>query len=308
MLTELGIAGSCLLCIFALYMACPFIFSCNKRIRNAGLYVNFLNVPHPWFYNLKDPSSFGLENACNESLALDVGMINIWSIKSASPRCKDGKKFVVLYSHGNSCNRAVSHRVGLYTKLCEMGLDVVTFDYRGFGDSIGVSPDENTVVHDADIVLQWVDECFTDYNIVVWGHSLGTGITVKLLSSLKNYPSRLKGLILESPFLNSGEAGRHIPVAKIFDLLPFTKGVIGNALEGLFPTDKLIFKITLPILILHAKDDRILPIHHSYRLYEECNEHNMTNVSLKVFDEGQHKFLYAMSEAMTAASDFIYSL
>ena len=308
MLTESSIVGSCLLFLFALYVACPFIFYYCKRIRNAGLFANRLNIPHPWFYNLKDPSSFGVENACNETLTLDVGMINIWSITAATPRYKDGKKTMVLYSHGNSCNRAMTHRVGLYQKLTGMGLDVVTFDYRGFGDSTGTLPDENTVVHDADVMLQWVQEKFTDHNIVVWGHSLGTGITVKLLSSFESYPSALKGLILESPFLNSGEAGRHIPIAKIFDLLPCTKGVIGAALEGMFPTDKLISKITLPIIILHAKDDRILPIHHAMLLFEECNRQNMNNVELKVFDKGQHKFLYTNKEAMTAASDFIYGL
>ena len=308
MLTESSIAGSCLLFLFAIYVACPFIFYYCKRIRNAGLFANRLNIPHPWFYNLKDPSSFGVENAHNETLALDVGMINIWCINSTTPRFKDGKKIVVLYSHGNSCNRAMSHRVGLYQRLSAMGLDVVTFDYRGFGDSTGVLPDETTVVHDADVMLQWVQERYPDHNIVVWGHSLGTGITVKLLSSLESHPKNLQRLILESPFLNSGEAGRHIPIAKIFDLLPCTKGVIGAALEGLFPTDKLISKIKLPILILHAKDDKILPVHHSHLLMEECERQKMDNVSLKIFDEGQHKFLFMNDNAMAAASEFIFGL
>jgi alpha-beta hydrolase superfamily lysophospholipase len=289
-------------------VACPFIFYYCKRIRNAGMFANRLNIPHPWFYNLKDPSSFGIKNAFNESLNVDKGMINIWSITTAVPKLKNGKRTVVLYSHGNSCNRAMSHRVGLYQKLTGMGLDVVTFDYRGFGDSTGVLPDENTTVHDAGVMLQWVEKNFPEHNMVVWGHSLGTGITVKLLSSLEKYPSQLQGLILESPFLNSGEAGRHIPIAKIFDLLPFTRGVIGEALEGLFPTDKLISKIKLPIIILHAKDDRILPVHHSLLLHEECCKQSMTNVELKLFDEGQHKYLFTIKEAMAAASKFIDGL
>jgi len=308
MLTESSIVGSCLLFLFALYVACPFLFYYCKRIRNAGMFANLLNIPHPWFYNLKEPSSFGVENARNESLALDVGVINIWSITTNVPRFKDDKRTVVLYSHGNSCNRAMSHRVGLYQKLSAMGVDIVTFDYRGFGDSTGVMPDEKTTVHDADVMLQWVQDQFPDHNIVVWGHSLGTGISVKLLSSFEKYPDSLLGLILESPFLNSGEAGRHIPIAKIFDLLPCTKGVIAQALEGLFPTDKLISNITLPILIIHAKDDRILPIHHARSLYEVCEKENMKNVTLKVFDEGGHKFLYTNNDAMDAASDFIYEL
>lgn len=308
MLTETSVAGSCLLFLFALYVACPFIFYYCKRIRNAGLFANRLNLPHPWFYNLKDPAAFGVENACSESLPLDVGVINIWTIASSTPMLKDGRRTVALYSHGNSCNRAMSHRVGLYKKLVSMGIDVVTFDYRGFGDSTGVLPDEKTVVHDADVMLEWVQSKYCDHDIVIWGHSLGTGITVKLLSLLEKHPTKLVGLILESPFLNSGEAGRHIPIAKIFDLLPCTKGVIANALEGLFPTDELITSIKLPILIIHAKDDRILPIHHAYQLYNVCEANGMENVTLKVFDEGQHKYLFQNESAMNAASQFMRGL
>lgn len=308
MLTESSIIGTILLLLLALYTACPYIFYYCKRIRNAGLFANRLNIPHPWFYNLKNPTSFGLEFAENHTIYLERGLINIWTIISGIPFLKNNKKTLVLYCHGNSCNRAMSHRVGLYKKILEMGLDVVTFDYRGFGDSTGLLPDENTVVEDTLAMIEWTACEFPDHNIILWGHSLGTGIAVKTLTSPQFENDQIKGLVLESPFLNSGEAGRHIPIAKFFELLPFTRGVIGSALEGMFPTDQLIDKVKIPILLLHAQNDGILPIHHSRLLYKACTDKGMDNVTCKEFTEGNHKYLFENKETMITASDFIKDL
>lgn len=292
--------------IFAIYVACPFVVYYSKRIRNSCLFAHRLNLPHPWLHNLKDPAYFGIENAKNVTLSVATGSINLWCIEpSSTPFIRENRESVVLYCHGNSCNRAMNHRLGLYKKLTSFGLNVVTFDYRGYGDSTGILPDENSVVTDAKAMLEWVEEHFKNHDVIIWGHSLGTGISVKMLSGLKGCSDRVQKLVLESPFLNSGEAGRHIPIARVFDLLPFTKGVIGDAMEGMFPTDELISKISIPIIILHAEDDNILPILHSMKLYEVCRTKNMTNVSLKVFGEGAHKFLYQNKEAMETAAQFI---
>ena len=291
--------------IFALYVACPFLFYYFKRIRDTFVFSTFLNFPPPMLHSLQDPRYFGVENAENISVLKDKGLINAWSIKSKDPIVKDGKEIVVLYCHGQSCNRAMSHRVGMYNTLSKMGFNVVTFDYCGFGDSQGPMASEISVVEDTYAVLKWVEEHFSNHHIFCWGHSLGTGIAVQLLSSLENCSHRIDGLVLESPFLNLAEAGKQFPVAKLFDFLPFTKGVISNALLGMFPTDKLIAQISIPILILHAENDIILPVCHSYRLFEICESKTMNNVKMEVFKEGGHKFLFENKNAMEVAALFL---
>lgn len=59
--------------------------------------------------------------------------------------------------------------------LFRSGHDVVCFDYRGFGDSTGCRPDETSVVEDAAAALAWTIEHYPDRDIVLWGHSLGSG-------------------------------------------------------------------------------------------------------------------------------------
>lgn len=289
----------------AVYVACPYIFYYFKRVRDTFVFCHFLNIPPPWFHSLKDPEYFGVENAKTFSILSDEGSINIWNIKTTNPFIKNGKESVILYCHGQSCNRAMSHRVGMYNQLSGMGFNIVTFDYRGFGDSPGNMPSENSVVEDVRIMLQWVENNFFDHNIFVWGHSLGTGVSVRFISSLEDSSHRISGLVLESPFVNLEEAGKQFPIAKIFDFLPLTKGVISNALAGMFPTDELILHITVPILILHAKDDHILPVSNAIQLFRTCERNNMDNVQMKIVNEGKHKFLFRNKYAMEAAGNFL---
>ncbi|KAL8185173.1 UNVERIFIED_CONTAM: Monoacylglycerol lipase abhd12 [Gekko kuhli] len=82
---------------------------------------------------------------------------------------------VVLYLHGNGGTRGGEHRVELYKVLSSFGYHVVTFDYRGWGDSIG-SPSESGLTYDALHVFDWIKARSGDNPVYIWGHSLGTGV------------------------------------------------------------------------------------------------------------------------------------
>uniref|UniRef100_A0ACB8GAS3 Monoacylglycerol lipase abhd12 n=1 Tax=Sphaerodactylus townsendi TaxID=933632 RepID=A0ACB8GAS3_9SAUR len=81
---------------------------------------------------------------------------------------------VILYLHGNGGTRGGEHRVELYKVLSSFGYHVVTFDYRGWGDSIG-SPSESGLTYDALHVFDWIKARSGDNPVYIWGHSLGTG-------------------------------------------------------------------------------------------------------------------------------------
>ena len=66
-----------------------------------------------------------------------------------------------------------------------MGLHVLAIDYRGYGDSSWVSPSQTSMVEDAKVALEWLqNHSQSDAQLFVWGHSLGTGVTSKLCSLL----------------------------------------------------------------------------------------------------------------------------
>lgn len=120
---------------------------------------------------------------------------------------KNASRPVFLYMHGNSGNRASSHRVELYQLFQRLDFHVICFDYRskfknylfyifcflyyykyiiyiymyiyliaGYGDSDNVDLSEIGVVHDSKFVLEWLIKIVNNSApIFVWGHSLGTG-------------------------------------------------------------------------------------------------------------------------------------
>ena len=100
----------------------------------------------------------------------------------------DGR-MVVMYAHGSGGSRASKHRIALYKLLCgKMQVHVVTFDYRGFADSTYVWPTSEGVVTDATAVYRWIlSQGVSPNRILVWGHSLGSGIAIRLLSSLPDH-------------------------------------------------------------------------------------------------------------------------
>ena len=117
---------------------------------------------------------------------------------------------VVIYLHGNTHNRALWYRVGLMQTLSNvMGAHVIAFDYAGFGDSEGW-PSEASTYADAAAIYGWVRQAVArgaatlsnratcsaapvshcasaappPPKLVLYGHSLGTGVAVHLAREL----------------------------------------------------------------------------------------------------------------------------
>lgn len=77
---------------------------------------------------------------------------------------------------------------------------MLSIDYRGFGDSTGV-PDEDGLVTDAYAAWNWLLEHGAEQeNILVIGHSLGTGVASQLAKKLAAEGAKPRGITLFAPF------------------------------------------------------------------------------------------------------------
>ncbi|CAI4222857.1 unnamed protein product [Auanema sp. JU1783] len=218
---------------------------------------------------------------------------------------------VFLYAHGNSFDRTISHRCELYNVLSDQDYHVIAFDYRGYGDSEG-SPTEDGIVADTRTVYEYALKHIGSNTLIIWGHSMGTGVSTRLVQQLSNEGKAPDGLVLEAAFNNLHDVVVNHPFSiplrwmssKMFDSL------IVNPLRSaglIMESDKRITEITCPILIMHADDDHVIPARLG-RLLAESAERAGRDVEYVEFDakrEFKHKFIYLAPELPQIVRDFV---
>ncbi len=172
--------------------------------------------------------------------------LNGWWIPSKSP----GR--TVLFSHGNAGN--ISHRMDSIRIFNELGLNVFIYDYRGYGLS-GGSPSEAGVYIDAEAAWDYLVSVrgIAPDKIIVFGRSLGGSIAANLAG--KHLPAML---IIESSFTSAADVAG--------DLYPFvpTSIIFGKS----FNTLEFIKKVRCPVLVIHSRDDEVVPFPHGEKIYK----------------------------------------
>jgi len=167
---------------------------------------------------------------------------------------KYGSSKILLYFHANAedIGSAEDELTELGTLL---GTHVIIMEYPGYGIYPGES-DTNRILEDAINVFDFLaSECgWGEKNIIIFGRSIGTGPAVYLAS--KKNPT---AMILVSPFTS---------------LRGVVKGLAGDALKFLvkerFNNLYWITSVKCPTLIIHGKDDTLVPCAQSIELYNAC--------------------------------------
>ena len=106
---------------------------------------------------------------------------------------------VILFFHGNAATRAFSARIQHYQGFStRLGANVLAIDYRGFADSTG-KPSESGLVSDARTAFDWlVAQGKKPEDILIVGHSLGTGVSGQLGAQLAAENIKPRGIVLLS--------------------------------------------------------------------------------------------------------------
>ena len=203
------------------------------------------------------------------AIKIDVGQngdhLAAWWMPAAS---KDAP--ALLYLHGARYNlTGSSSRIARYRAL---GFSVLAIDYRGFGNSSGDTPSEETAYEDARTAWDHLIELTPASRHYVYGHSLGGAIAIDLARDNK----QVDGLILESTFTSIRD------LAKSFSWgwLP-----VELILTQRFDSLDKIAGVEAPTLIVHGKDDRLVPVTMSEQLYAASKA---TKKKLLVVDGAGH--------------------
>lgn len=231
---------------------------------------------------LAAPDTVGLNYEDITLEASDGVSVHGWLVPGDSPH-------VLLYFHGNAGN--ISHRLYSIKDFHDLGLSVFIIDYRGYGRS-GGKPTEQGLYLDGQAAWRYVteDHGIAPENIILFGRSLGGSVASWIAAREK--PG---ALIVESSFTSVPDIGQ--------DVYPWLPVRWLSRLKH--STLDEIAKSTCPVLVVHSRDDEIIPFHHGEAIYGAANEP-------KQFLEirGGHNDGHAMSATVynNGIQDFLASL
>ena len=162
----------------------------------------------------------------------------------------------LLFNHGNAGN--IAHRLDSIRLFHSLDLNVLIFDYRGYGESEG-KPTEKGTYRDAMAAWKYLHENrgIDPHEIVIFGRSLGAAIAVDLASQV---PSA--GVIIESAFTSVSDMAAHL-----YPWLPARFLV-----RYKYDSDVKIGRISSPLLLMHSRDDEIIPFSQGRELFAHANE------------------------------------
>ena len=158
--------------------------------------------------------------------------------------------YTILFSHGNA------EDLGTLTPELEemraLGFSIFAYDYHGYGTSGGKATEQNAY-EDIDAAYNYLTQVLKipPDRIIAHGRSLGGAVAIDLASR-----KPVGGLIVESSFVS---AFRVVTGYRIF---PFDK----------FRNADKITQVRCPVLIIHGRQDEIIPFWHGERLFEMANE------------------------------------
>jgi hypothetical protein len=182
------------------------------------------------------------------------------------PSARPSAKGVVLQFHGNGENMT-SHFLTVYWLALE-GYDVFAFDYRGYGASGGRKSIGGSVA-DGAAALAFARAKAPGLPLVVIGQSLGGAIAVASLN--RDGGAGLRALVLDSSFSSYCGVAREKLAAHgamwAFQWLPYL--LISDRFA---PDRRIARRKRVPLLMLHAPNDPVVPYSEGRRLYELAPE------------------------------------
>ena len=162
----------------------------------------------------------------------------------------DNARFTLLFSHGNA--EDLGDSLSFLQMYRDAGFAVFSYDYRGYGTSTG-KPSESGVYADVSAAYAYLTSQLhvPPERIVSLGRSVGCAPAIHLAAN-----NKLAGLIAEAPFMTAFRVLTRVP------LLPWDK----------FNNLRNIRKVHAPVLIIHGRNDQVVPFWHGERVYEAANE------------------------------------
>lgn len=162
-------------------------------------------------------------------------------------------EFTILFSHGNS--EDLGNTFHFMKQYYDRGYSVLMYDYRGYGSSDG-EPSTHKAKQDIVAAYEWLvtEKGIAPKSIIAQGRSLGGGPSTWLAARYE-----VGGLVIESTFVSA------FRVKTTWPFLPWDK----------FNSLRSIRNVKCPVLVMHGREDEIIPFWHGEKLYATASAPKM---------------------------------
>jgi len=199
----------------------------------------------------------------------------------------DSSEYTLLFFHGNA--GCVSNGVERMRFFRELGYSTLMIDYRGYGKSTGELLEEEDIYEDARATLAYVKDSLhvPPEKLIVWGWSLGGGVTTEVCQNLP-----VAAVVLEGTFFNLDEiAGAAYPLFPVKYLLQYH-----------FRSSEKIQHFKSPVYFVHSINDGTIPHKQGRKLFEAANTRK---AFLTIDGSHNHGYYEFKSEVITGFRKFL---
>lgn len=186
-------------------------------------------------------------------------------------------RFIFICFHGNAEDLGRTYEFW-QTMRDIFQVHILAVEYPGYGICAGPCS-ESGIMSNADAAMQFVRQSL-DWpldGIKLFGRSLGTAPTIALAAKCK-----VAGVVLVTPFLSIREIFRS-QVGKVADVF-----------QDYFLNYKLVHQIHSQTLIIHGKNDKLIPCSHGMQIYS-----GVRGKKMMVLSEKMHHNMSLMEDMQT---------
>ena len=232
-----------------------------------AMYFRQRNLLYHFSSNRPTLEAHDLPRMCETILQTSDGLdLLAWFAPAAHP---DGP--FIVYFHGNA--GSLDHRAEKLRPFLDAGFGILAVSWRGFGGNPG-KPTEEGLYRDADAAIAMLQrDGFASSHMILYGESLGTAVATRCAVE---YP--VSALVLEAPPLSIVKVGQWR-----YPWLP-----VKWLAKDRFETERQIHLVRCPIMIIHGRNDTVVPFEMGQTLSTLANG----QTEFRPFDDAHHTNLH----------------
>lgn len=150
----------------------------------------------------------------------------------------------ILFCHGNSGN--ISHRDYIINFCYHYKVNLLLFDYRGYGYSGGYATQRKICEDGIACYHYLINSGVSPSDLIVWGESLGGAVATHIAAS-----APCSRLVLLCTF------------SSLDDIITYkyNRGlaILASLLIDTLPSKRRIADVTCPVMIFHSEEDEVIP-------------------------------------------------